>query len=38
MSTVTQVQILDKALCILHRTNTLGAGMHPIILILAMGK
>ena len=31
-------QILDKANCISHNTNTLGKGMNPIILPPAMGK
>ena len=38
MGTATQVQILDKADCISHSTNTLGKGMNPIILLPAMGK
>ena len=33
-----RVQILDKTDCISHSTNTLGKGMNPIILSLAMGK
>ena len=32
------VQILDETDCISHSTNTLGKGMNPIILPLAMGK
>ena len=28
----------DKAVCILHSVNTLGKGMYPTILPLAMGK
>ena len=38
MDTATRVQILDQPNCILHSTNTLGKGMNPIILPLAMGK
>ena len=38
MDTVTQVQILDKADCILHHTNTFGKGMNPIVLPPAMDK
>ena len=38
MDMATQVQILDKADCILHSTNTLVKGMNPIILPPAMGK
>ena len=38
MDTMTRVQILDKADCISHSTNTLGKGMNPIILPQAMGK
>ena len=38
MDTATQVQILNKTDCISHSTNTLGKGMNPIILPLAMGK
>ena len=34
----TQVQILDWVDCILLSTNTLGKGMNPIILPLAVGK
>ena len=34
----TRVQILDEADCISHNTNTLGKGMNPIILPLAMDK
>ena len=33
-----QVQILDETDYISHSTNTLGKGMNPIILPLAMGK
>ena len=32
------VQILDKAVCISHRANTLEKGMSPTILPLVMGK
>ena len=38
MDMVTQVQILDKAVCILFCTNTLGKGMNLTILFPAMGK
>ena len=38
MDTVTPVQILDETDCISHSTNTLGKGMNPVILPLAMGK
>ena len=38
MDTATRVQILDETDCISHSTNTLGKGMNPIILLLAMGK
>ena len=38
MDTAAQVQILDEIDCISHSTNTLGKGMNPIILPLAMGK
>ena len=38
MDTVSQVQILDKAVCILRNANTLGKGMNPTILPSAMGK
>ena len=38
MDTTTQVQILDETGCISHSTNTLGKGMNPIILPLAMSK
>ena len=33
-----QVQILVKAVCILHWTNTLGKVMNPTILLPAVGK
>ena len=38
MGTVTQVQILDDAVCISQSTDTLGKGMNPTILPPAMGK
>ena len=38
MDTATRVQILDEAVCISHSDNALGKGMHPTILLLAMGK
>ena len=38
MDTATRVQILEETDCISHSTNTLGEGMNPIILPLAMGK
>ena len=38
MDTVTQVQILDKAVCISHEAYTLGKCMNVTILPLAMGK
>ena len=38
MDMVTQVQILDKAVCISYGANTLGKGMHPTILPPATGK
>ncbi len=38
MDTATRVKILDETDCISHSTNTLGEGMNPIILPLAMGK
>ena len=38
MDTVTRVQNLDEADCILQSTNTLGKGMNPIILPQAMGN
>ena len=37
MDTATQIQILDKAVCISHSANTLGKGMSPSI-PTAMGK
>ena len=33
-----RVQIKDEADCISHSTNTLGKGLNPIILPLAMGR
>ena len=38
MDTMTRIQILDEVDCISHNTNTLGKGMNPIIIPLAMGK
>ena len=38
MDTATRVQILDETDCISHSTNTLGEGMHPVILQPSMGK
>ena len=38
METANRVSVLDKVVCILHSTNTLGKGMHPIILPQAIGK
>ena len=38
INTATRVQILDETDCISHSTNTLGKGMNPVILPLAMGK
>ena len=38
MDIMTQAQILNKADCISHCTNTLGKGMNPIIIPPAMGK
>ena len=38
MDTVTIVQILDKAVYILHNTNILGKSMNSIILYSAMDK
>ena len=38
MDMVTQVQILDKAVCISHSVNTLGKGMNPVILFSVMGN
>ena len=34
----TRVQILAETDCISYRTNTLGKGMNPIILPVAIGK
>ena len=34
----TGIQILDEAVCISQSANTLGKGMHPTILPLAMSK
>ncbi len=38
MDSVIRVQILDKAVCISYRANTLGKGMNLIILPPAMDK
>ena len=38
IDTAIQVQILGKAVCISYKTNTLGNGMNPSILLPAMGK
>ena len=38
MDMAIRVQIIDETDCISHNTNTLGKGMNPIILPLAMGK
>ena len=38
MDVAIQVQILDEAVCISHRTNTFGKGMHPTILPLVIDK
>ena len=38
MDTVTQVQILDKAISISHNANTIWKAMNLTILPLAMGK
>ena len=38
MYIVTQVQILDKAVCISYSTDTLGKGMNTTVLPIAMGK
>ena len=38
MDSVTGVQIVNQAVCISHRTNTLGKGIYPTILLSAMGK
>ena len=38
MDAVTQVQILDKAICISYTTNTLGKGTDPTTLPLIIGK
>ena len=36
MDAATQVQILDETKCISHSPNTLGKGMDPIILSIAI--
>ena len=38
MDTVTRVQLLDEAVCILHSANTLRKGMNPTILLSTIGK
>ena len=38
MDTVTRVQILDKAVCILNNVNTLGKGINSTILLPVMGR
>ena len=38
MHMVTQVQILNKAICISHSANTIGKGMNSFILPSAMDK
>ena len=38
MNLATRVQILNEAICILHRTNALEKGTNPTILPSAMGK
>ena len=38
MELVTQVQTLDKAVCVLHHVNTLEKGMNPSGLSPVMGK
>ena len=38
MDTVTQVQILNEAVCISHRANTIKKGITPTIFFPAMGK
>ena len=38
MEMATQVQILDKIVCISHITNTFGEGKNPTIPYQAMGK
>ena len=38
MDSATRVQILDETDSISHSINTLGKGMNPIILPVAMGK
>ena len=38
MDMATRIQILDKAIYISHRANTLGQGMNATILPPAMGK
>ena len=38
MDTVTQVQILDEAVCVSHNSITFGKGMNLTVLHLGMGK
>ena len=38
MESLTQAQILDETLCVSLHTNTLGKGMNPSFLTVAMGK
>ena len=38
MNTTIQFQIQDEAVCISHSAITIGKGMHPSILLSAMGK
>ena len=38
MNLMTQVRILDKAVCISHSTDTLGNGINPTTLSSAMSK
>ena len=33
-----QVQIMDKTVSVSHSTNTLGKGMHPVVLFPAIDK
>ena len=37
MVTATRFQILKEAVCISYNANTLGKGMNPTILLVAMG-
>ena len=38
MDTVTRVQILDEAVCVLHGSNIFGKGMNPTIFLIVVGK